>query len=82
MQNWQPEPVSAGGQRPATPSQRAQDIISMLVQIYGSKDLFINEYRYGTLFTTAALRSSSEELLTLQTFLSSLLPFLASGASF
>merc|ERR1719244_2503 len=42
-QDWQPDPVDADpnkhhGRKPA-------DIISMLVNIYGSKELFVNEYR-------------------------------------
>lgn len=41
---WHPEAVSADTQHTAR-AQRMHDIISMLVQIYGSKDLFINEYR-------------------------------------
>lgn len=43
---WQPDPVDAD---PAKMSQsrqrRSLDIISMLVNIYGSKELFVNEYR-------------------------------------
>ncbi|KAL4219155.1 Anaphase-promoting complex subunit 2 [Mactra antiquata] len=41
---WMPDPVDAD---PATASKsrRASDIISMLVNIYGSKELFVNEYR-------------------------------------
>ncbi|XP_067662241.1 anaphase-promoting complex subunit 2-like [Haliotis asinina] len=43
-QNWMPDPVDAD---PSTTSKsrRASDIISMLVNIYGSKELFVNEYR-------------------------------------
>ena len=43
-QNWQPDPVDApagGGHH----GRRSADIISMLVNIYGSKELFVNEYR-------------------------------------
>jgi anaphase-promoting complex subunit 2 len=43
-QAWQPDPVDApagGGQH----GRRSADIISMLVNIYGSKELFVNEYR-------------------------------------
>jgi hypothetical protein len=43
-QTWSPEPVNADIQNTAK-AQRMHDIISMLVHIYGSKDLFINEYR-------------------------------------
>merc|ERR1719187_2847175 len=43
-QNWQPDPVDAppGGSHHG---RRSADIISMLVNIYGSKELFVNEYR-------------------------------------
>ena len=44
MKSWVPEPVNADLKHTAK-AQRMQDIISMLVHIYGSKDLFINEYR-------------------------------------
>ncbi len=43
---WQPDPVEIDllhVQR----KERGTDIISMLVAIYGSKELFINEYRCG-----------------------------------
>ncbi|XP_076046085.1 anaphase promoting complex subunit morula [Oratosquilla oratoria] len=46
MENWEtwtPDPVHA--QPLKSKSQRTADIISMLVNIYGSKDLFITEYR-------------------------------------
>ena len=42
--SWQPDPakvdLAGGGRR-----ERGGDIIAMLVAIYGSKELFINEYR-------------------------------------
>ncbi|XP_055920169.1 anaphase-promoting complex subunit 2 [Eupeodes corollae] len=46
-ENWQPDPVDA---TPAAFTQnprnnRSADIISMVVDIYGSKELFVNEYR-------------------------------------
>jgi len=43
-QSWQPDPVDAP---PGVGLQgrRSADIISMLVNIYGSKELFVNEYR-------------------------------------
>merc|ERR1719357_272089 len=41
-EQWQPDPVDA----PFKPrGRRSADIISMLVNIYGSKELFVNEYR-------------------------------------
>ena len=43
--SWQPDPaevdLAGGGRR-----ERGGDIIAMLVAIYGSKELFINEYRW------------------------------------
>lgn len=41
---WNPDPVEA---EPTVDSsdRRANDIISMLVNVYGSKELFVNEYR-------------------------------------
>ena len=41
-ENWMPDPVDAPSK---TNSRRTSDIISMLVNIYGSKELFVNEYR-------------------------------------
>lgn len=43
-ENWHPDPVDADPGKPSK-SRRSSDIISMLVNIYGSKELFINEYR-------------------------------------
>ena len=46
--SWQPDPVEvdlAGG---SERERAGADIIGMLVSIYGSKELFINEYRRGT----------------------------------
>lgn len=43
-ESWQPDPVDAEPVRSTTRS-RSSDIISMLVNIYGSKELFIEEYR-------------------------------------
>lgn len=47
---WACRPGGAGGDPPASAGKssskrRSSDIISLLVSIYGSKDLFINEYR-------------------------------------
>ena len=41
-ESWQPDPVDAPSK---TNSRRTSDIISMLVNIYGSKELFVDEYR-------------------------------------
>ncbi|XP_065067924.1 anaphase-promoting complex subunit 2-like isoform X2 [Rhopilema esculentum] len=43
-EDWMPEPVDADIGM-SSKSQRTSDIISMLVNIYGSKDLFVSEYR-------------------------------------
>ncbi|XP_061183897.1 anaphase-promoting complex subunit 2-like [Saccostrea echinata] len=43
-ENWMPDPVDADP-RSTSKSRRASDIISMLVNIYGSKELFVQEYR-------------------------------------
>ncbi|XP_041369273.1 anaphase-promoting complex subunit 2-like isoform X2 [Gigantopelta aegis] len=43
-QTWMPDPVDADPSS-TSKSRRASDIISMLVNIYGSKELFVNEYR-------------------------------------
>ncbi|XP_042881814.1 anaphase-promoting complex subunit 2-like [Penaeus japonicus] len=42
-ETWTPDPVHAHNLK--SKSQRTADIISMLVNIYGSKDVFITEYR-------------------------------------
>ncbi|XP_040581618.1 anaphase-promoting complex subunit 2 [Lepeophtheirus salmonis] len=42
--SWNPDPVDADPNK-TTKSRRVSDIISMLVNIYGSKELFVNEYR-------------------------------------
>ena len=42
-ETWTPDPVDA--KRKTQNARRTSDIISMLVNIYGSKELFVNEYR-------------------------------------
>uniref|UniRef100_A0A8C4V8E2 Anaphase-promoting complex subunit 2 n=1 Tax=Falco tinnunculus TaxID=100819 RepID=A0A8C4V8E2_FALTI len=42
--DWVPDPVDADPGNSSS-KRRSSDIISLLVSIYGSKDLFINEYR-------------------------------------
>ncbi|RZF40821.1 hypothetical protein LSTR_LSTR003331 [Laodelphax striatellus] len=43
-ETWKPDPVDSDPMK--TPkSRRTSDIISMLVNVYGSKELFVNEYR-------------------------------------
>ncbi|KAF7266110.1 hypothetical protein GWI33_020535 [Rhynchophorus ferrugineus] len=48
-ETWVPDPVDAlpckQSPKETNPSRRNADIISMLVNIYGSKELFVNEYR-------------------------------------
>ncbi|XP_026760522.1 anaphase-promoting complex subunit 2 [Galleria mellonella] len=41
---WNPDPVDADPKVNAA-DRKASDIISMLVNVYGSKELFVNEYR-------------------------------------
>ncbi|XP_044295686.1 anaphase-promoting complex subunit 2 [Varanus komodoensis] len=43
-EDWVPDPVDADPGK-SNSKRRSSDIISLLVSIYGSKDLFINEYR-------------------------------------
>ncbi|XP_063172612.1 anaphase-promoting complex subunit 2 [Candoia aspera] len=43
-EDWVPDPVDADPSKSSS-KRRSSDIISLLVSIYGSKDLFINEYR-------------------------------------
>lgn len=43
-ESWNPDPVDADPSK-TSKSRRTSDIISMLVNVYGSKELFVNEYR-------------------------------------
>ncbi|OCT66856.1 anaphase-promoting complex subunit 2 [Xenopus laevis] len=43
-EDWMPDPVDADPGKSSS-KRRSSDIISLLVSIYGSKELFINEYR-------------------------------------
>ncbi|KAG8225667.1 hypothetical protein J437_LFUL006691 [Ladona fulva] len=43
-ENWEPDPVEADPTS-TSKSRRTSDIILMLVNVYGSKELFVNEYR-------------------------------------
>ncbi|KAK4877403.1 hypothetical protein RN001_009909 [Aquatica leii] len=43
-ENWMPDPVDIDRNKSSN-VRRTSDIISMLVSVYGSKELFINEYR-------------------------------------
>ncbi|CAL1540803.1 unnamed protein product [Lymnaea stagnalis] len=43
-ENWMPDPVDAD-QSTVSKNRRSADILSTLVNIYGSKELFVNEYR-------------------------------------
>eukprot|EP00079_Xenopus_tropicalis_P017498 XP_004917614.1 PREDICTED: anaphase-promoting complex subunit 2 [Xenopus tropicalis] len=43
-EDWLPDPVDADPGKSSS-KRRSSDIISLLVSIYGSKELFINEYR-------------------------------------
>eukprot|EP00057_Strongylocentrotus_purpuratus_P008203 XP_011662677.1 PREDICTED: anaphase-promoting complex subunit 2 isoform X1 [Strongylocentrotus purpuratus] len=42
--DWQPDPIDADPSQ-TSKSRRTSDIISTLVNIYGSRELFVNEYR-------------------------------------
>lgn len=42
--SWVPDPVNANPNKPSV-KRRTSDIISMLVNVYGSRELFVNEYR-------------------------------------
>lgn len=44
-QNWNPDPIDAIETEKNSTQNRKSDIISMIVDIYGSKELFVNEYR-------------------------------------
>ncbi|KAL7046908.1 hypothetical protein ACKWTF_002737 [Chironomus riparius] len=44
-QDWTPDPVDALDSDKNSAQNRRSDIISMIVDIYGSKELFVNEYR-------------------------------------
>ena len=44
-QLWRPDPIDADPSKLGHSRKRSSDIISMLVNIYGSKELFVNEYR-------------------------------------
>ncbi|KAJ8928110.1 hypothetical protein NQ314_019336 [Rhamnusium bicolor] len=43
-ETWIPDPIDAAPSKSST-YRRTSDIISMLVNVYGSKELFVNEYR-------------------------------------
>ncbi|XP_046844208.1 anaphase-promoting complex subunit 2-like [Xenia sp. Carnegie-2017] len=43
-EEWMPDPIDADPTKPSR-SRKSSDIISMLVNIYGSRDLFVSEYR-------------------------------------
>ncbi|KAG1659260.1 Anaphase-promoting complex subunit 2 [Nymphon striatum] len=42
---WQPDPVDADPSTKTSRSRKSSDIVSTLVNIYGSKELFVREYR-------------------------------------
>ncbi len=43
-EEWKPDPIGADS-RKTSRSRRSSDILGMLIHIYGSKELFVNEYR-------------------------------------
>nr|XP_034958292.1 anaphase-promoting complex subunit 2 isoform X2 [Zootoca vivipara] len=56
-EDWVPDPVDAHPAGKPHAKRRSADIITLLVSIYGSKDLFINEYR--TLLADRLLHQSN-----------------------
>ena len=44
-ETWMPDPVDADPTKLSHSRKQSSDIISKLVNIYGSKELFVNEYR-------------------------------------
>ncbi|XP_050425867.1 anaphase-promoting complex subunit 2 [Adelges cooleyi] len=57
--NWKPDPVDANPS-PASKRFRNSDIVSMLVDIYGTRELFVNEYR--TLLADRLLTQFTENI--------------------
>ena len=51
---WEPDPVEVDLLH-SHKKEKGTDIISMLVAIYGSKELFINEYRRVSMHQQSAL---------------------------
>eukprot|EP00794_Sanderia_malayensis_P015618 gene15618-17192_t len=58
-EDWTPEPVDANLDL-SSKSQRTADIINILVNIYGSKDMFVSEYR--TLLADRLLNNYSYDI--------------------
>merc|ERR1719334_2531527 len=58
-QNWMPDPVDADPAK-SSKQRRSADIISMLVNIYGSRELFVNAYR--TLLADRILTATTFDL--------------------
>lgn len=58
-QSWTPDPVDADPAK-SSRQRRSADIISMLVNIYGSRELFVNAYR--TLLADRILTASTFDL--------------------
>ena len=44
MEGWQPDPIEADPSK-TSQSRLSEDLLSMLVSIYGSKEVFVTEYR-------------------------------------
>ena len=72
-ERWEPDPVDADPSRSAR-TRRMHDIISMLVGIYGSKELFITEYRCTTTPATPIAASVMQSAAVSNTHCMSLCP--------
>ena len=72
-ERWEPDPVDADPSRSAR-TRRMHDIISMLVGIYGSKELFITEYRCATIPATPIAASVMQSAAVSNTHCMSLCP--------
>ena len=46
FETWEPPKASAGVGTAPPPAANSADVVAMLISIYGSKELFINEYRW------------------------------------
>ena len=46
-ETWEPPKATAGIGIAAPPAANSADVVAMLISIYGSKELFINEYRWA-----------------------------------
>lgn len=67
-ETWNPDPIDADPEK-HSPQNRKSDIISMIVDIYGSKELFVNEYRNllaERLLQTPEIQTPEKEIKNLE----------------